>query len=225
MSAVKGCSLPKTTLTSRCLHGCFPRSHALWFSVNHGQHEHVHQDWSSPVLAVFMLPMETQNSLLQHPESYLSFFHCLLPSSPCWFSSFLKQSPLLLSWLVFHYSLSSILWSSPLHSHPSISFRSNIYLNLDSTDEVKKQKQKQNHTKNLSFSDLFFLAKYVWVHQFFCKCHVFPFLYIRTVCLYTTFYHCIHWWASRLVPQLGCCKQCNIKRRYAKYLCVMVRAL
>lgn len=139
VSAVKGCSLPKTTLTSHCLPGCFPRSHALWFSVNHGQQEHAHQDWSSPVLAVFLLPMETQNSLLQHPESYLSFFHCLLPSSPCWFSSFLKRSPLLLSWLVFHYSLSSILWSSPPHSHPSISFHSNVYLNLDSTDEVKKK--------------------------------------------------------------------------------------
>lgn len=80
-----------------------------------------------------------RRTLLQHPESYLSFFHCLLPSSPCWFSSFLKRSPLLLSWLVFHSSLSSILWSSPPHSRPSISFRSSIYLNLDSTDEVKKK--------------------------------------------------------------------------------------
>lgn len=157
VSAVKGCSLPKTTLTPRCLHGCFSRSHALWFSVNHGQHEHAHQDWSSPILSVFILPMETQNSLLQHPESYLSFFHCLLPSSPCWFSSFLKRSPLLLSWLVFHFSLSSILWSSPPHSRPSISFGSSIYLNLDSTDEVKKQKQVKPH-KEFVFLWLVFLA-------------------------------------------------------------------
>lgn len=161
--------------------------------------------------SVFILPMETQNSLLQHPESYLSFFHCLLPSSPCWFSSFLKRSPLLLSWLVFHFSLSSILWSSPPHSRPSISFRSSIYLNLDSTAEVKKQKQVKPH-KEFVFLWLVFLAQWL-----FSANVIFPFsVYPNGVFIHHIFlYHCIRWWASRLVPQLGCCEHCNIKCRCA----------
>lgn len=49
-----------------------------------------------------------------------------------------------------------------------------------------------------------------------CKCHNFPFLYIQAWCINTHFlYHCVCWWASRLVPQLGCCEQCNTKCRCA----------
>lgn len=147
--------------------------------MNRGQQEHAHKDRSSSSLAVFILPMETQNSLLQHPESYLSFFHCLLPSSPCWFSSFLKRSPLLLSWLVFHYSLSSILWSSPPHSRPSISLRSSIYLNLDSTDEVKKTKTGKT-TQRTCLSLTCFLS----IMIIFCKCRISLFC-ISKQCVYT----------------------------------------
>lgn len=178
VSAVKGCSLPKTTLTPRCLHGCFSRSHALWFSVNHGQHEHAHQDWSSPILCFHTAHGNAE--LSASAPGILPFFFPLFTSFLSLLVLFLPQT---VSTSAFVTCIPFLSFLHPLKlpsSQPPFNFISFKHIFKSRFYSWGKKTKTSKTTQRICLSLTCFLS----IMIIFCKCHI-SFFCISKRCVYT----------------------------------------